>query len=184
MDKNHDWKSLIDPAYELLAASGKENLDKNSTVGLPPDWLEINKQNGFLRPAEIEGLTTNYSFDAMRVPWRISLDYEWNKEEKAFNYLSNYFGKLAEFYGQNGKISTSYAHDGTIVKEIENPAMYATSLGYFKVVNPALAQKIYQEKIINLYSNDANSFKEDLPYYEQNWLWFGAALYNNQLVKY
>ena len=38
------------------------------------------------------------------------------------------------------------------------------------------------EKIVRLYSNANNEFDERLPYYEQNWLWFGSALYQKLLV--
>jgi hypothetical protein len=62
--------------------------------------------------------------------------------------------------------------------------MYATSLGYFSVIKPELAKKIYQEKIVELYSTDESTFKDNIPYYEQNWLWFGAGLFNESLVTY
>jgi endoglucanase len=60
--------------------------------------------------------------------------------------------------------------------------MYATALGYFMTVYPELGQKMYQDKIVDLYSNDKSTFREDLPYYEQNWLWFSSALFNQELV--
>ena len=115
---------------------------------------------------------------------RITVDYQWNKEERALNYLSSAFKKLRDDYLQNGKLPTSYSRDGNVINGDESPLMYSTALGYFKTTNQNLAEKIYQEKIIQLYSNDTNSFKESLPYYEQNWLWFGAALYNNKIIPF
>jgi len=70
------------------------------------------------------------------------------------------------------------------VQATEDPAIYATSLGFLSLTNPKLAKLMYQEKILTLYSNDTNSFNTKLPYYEQNWVWFGAALYNKQLLKF
>lgn len=184
IDKQHDWKSLITPAYALLTTSGESPLDKKQTIGLPPDWIAMDKNSGSLKPVNIRGLTTNYSFDAMRVPWRVSLDYQWNHEEKAKLYLTDYFTKLITDYQTFNKLAGVYAHDGSVVVGTENPMMYATIIGAFMVSQPGLAKKIYQEKIVGLYSNDTNTFNKELPYYDQNWLWFGAALYNKVLLNY
>ncbi len=181
VDKDHDWNSLIGPAYALLTDSGKSNLDKNSSVGLPPDWVEIDKTTGVLKAPSFANLTTNYSFDAMRIPWKIGLDYQWNKNQEAYNYLAQSFKKISEIYATDGKLPTSLSHDGQIVQDQENPTMYATAIGYFMLADPIAAKKIYQEKILNLYSNDQNMFNSNLPYYEQNWLWFGSAIYNHEI---
>lgn len=182
VDKDHDWNSLINPAYELLIESGKNNLDKNFAAGLPPDWVEVDKATGTLRAPNYANLTTNYSFDAMRVPWRIGLDYQWNKNQEAFDYLNQSFKRLSEVYHSENKLPASMAHDGQIVQAQENPTMYATAIAYFMITEPETAKKIYQDKIIKLYSNDQNMFNANLPYYEQNWLWFGSAIYNHELI--
>jgi endoglucanase len=183
LDSENDWDSLIDPAYRLLAEAGNNNLDADKSVGLPPDWLEIDKKDGNIRKTSIGQLTTNYGFDAIRTPWRIALDYEWNKEPKALDYLKT-LNYLESKFKENGNLPIGYKHNGDPVNMVENPAMYATSLGYFKFINKDLGEKIYQEKIIQLYSNDTNSFRDDLPYYEENWLWFGSALYLNYLTNF
>ncbi len=181
VDRQNNWSSLIDPAYTLLSVAGTEPLDKAKGVGLPPDWLAIDRQNGQVTATHIANLTTNYSFDAMRTPWRIALDYQWYKDARAYDYLKNSYVFLAQDYEKNHTLAQAYSHDGASVNPGENPAMYATALGYFVLVNKPLAAQIYQNKIIRLYSNDQNTFNKNIPYYEQNWLWFGAAFYNNFL---
>lgn len=184
VDKEHDWESLIDPAYELLNRSGTEPLDTGEGVGLPPDWVTVVRNDGSLRAPSDGNLRTTYSFDAMRTPWRIALDYKWNEDPRAREYLERSYAHLYREYTEKGIISTSYRHNGEIFTQGENPTMYATAIGYFMVVYPEIATQIYEEKIIGMYSNDENSFRSDLPYYEQNWLWFGAALYNDFLISY
>ncbi|MGH7203633.1 MAG: glycosyl hydrolase family 8 [Candidatus Levyibacteriota bacterium] len=181
VDKQDDWQSLLNPAYQLLTDAGEASLDKAKGVGLPPDWMAMNRQTGQLSVANLSNLTTNYSFDAMRTPWRIALDYQWYKDPHDLDYLKNSYALLAQNYEKNHKLASTYAHDGSQLTTVENPAMYATALGYFMVTNKSLATQMYQDKIIRLYSNDQNTFDKNLPYYEQNWLWFGAALYNNFL---
>lgn len=179
-DSNHNWLSLIDPSYELLTESGKTTFNDQQGVGLPPDWVAIDKSNGSIKQPPAAELKTSYSYDAMRVPWRIALDYQWFKEPQALAYLQS-LSILSEKYKADGKLFSSYNHDGTPMTDYENPSMYSTALGYYTVVDPALAQEIYNSKILSLYSSDNYTFKEDLPYYDQNWLWFGVGLYNEDL---
>ncbi len=184
VDPGHDWKSLINPAYDLLEQSGQDPLDKGKNVGLPPDWISIERTTGKVKNTGLDNLTSNYSYDAMRVPWRIAVDYFWSKDPRAKNYLLKSFSFLNDQYQTTGKLASGYTHDGQSLGDFEQPVMYSTVLGYFMLADPGRAKKIYNEKIIGLYSNDTNSFKQDLSYYEQNWLWFGAALFNNKIISY
>lgn len=180
VDTEHDWKSLVTPAYEVLTESGKITLEDKAGVGLPPNWIAMDKTTGALRaPSQIQ-LSTRYSYDAMRVPWRIAVDYRWFGDEQALTYLKS-LSALSTAYQQKYQLTSTYEHDGTPVTDYESPAMYATALGYFMVVEPELAKKIYDEKIIVLYSSDTYTFKTPLNYYDQNWLWFSLALYYDQL---
>lgn len=181
VDTKHDWNSMVDPAYDLLNRISSSPLDKDKSVGLPPDWVAVHKETGEVMPATMANFSSNYSYDAMRVPWRVALDYQWNKDPKAYDYLKNNFAYLSETYQNTGQLPDTISHNGATQNVKESPAMYATALGYFSVVNKNLANKIYEEKVIALYSNDTNSFRKDLPYYDQNWLWFGTALYNGYL---
>ncbi|MBA3724103.1 MAG: glycosyl hydrolase [Candidatus Levybacteria bacterium] len=180
---DNDWNSLVTPSYALLKQSGREKLDSDKGVGLAPDWVAVDKKTGALSATNLPNLTTNYSFDAVRTPWRITLDYMWNKDPQAKEYLES-LSVLDDLYQKDGKLYASYEHNGTPIQTFESPTAYSTALGYFIVENPEVAEEIYQNKILKLYSNDQNTFKDDIGYYEQNWLWFGAALYNKQLIPY
>jgi len=184
VDSDHDWDSLVDPAYTLLNEVGQSPLDKGKGVGLPPDWVAIERIDGSLKASTISGLSTNYGFDAMRVPFRVALDWEWFHDLQAKDYLSKSYTFLVDDFKKRDKLSSTYAHDGSIVNDNESPSMYATSLGFFMLADPTDAKTIYQQKVIKLYSNDTNSFVNSVQYYDQNWLWFGAALYNHQLILY
>ncbi len=180
-DPGHDWLSLIDPLYELLDKVGYANLDKSKGSGMPPDWVEMEKASENLVASGLDKLSTDYSYDALRVPWRVALDWELNKEERAKKYLESNFKVLIEDLKQNGELADRYAHDGKRLSGNESPSMYATSLFFLKLVDSKLAQKVYEEKILRLYSNDQNQFKENVSYFDQNWLWFGTALFTGQI---
>jgi endoglucanase len=183
IDTSHNWNSLIDPAYELLQKSSFDPLGSQKAVGLPPNWVQI-KKDGSLSKTDIANLTTDYSFDAMRVPWRISLDYIWFHEPRAKEYLTTSFEFLRNEYTSHSLLYSSYNHNGEPLTNYENASMYGTALGYFIVTDKPLADKIYQDKILKLYSTKDDSFSTKMPYYEQNWLWFGAAMYNNYLLDF
>jgi endo-1,4-beta-D-glucanase Y len=171
-DKDHDWMSLVDSSYAVLNEVG---------VPLPPDWIVIDKATGKMSNTDIPNLTSNFSFDAMRVPWRIAVDYAWNKESRAKEYL-NKLSFLTDEWVKKGKIAATYTHDGKVLNGSEVPAMYGAVLGYFMVSDPQHAEEVYNLKLKSLYNPDTNSWKKPLSYYDDNWAWFGIGLYNN-LIK-
>lgn len=184
VDHQHNWDSLIVPAYENLSLVSTALLDKEASVGLPPDWISIDKGQGVVHETGVPNLTTNYGFDALRIPWRVGLDYQWNKEPRAKEYLRISCSFLSNVYKKNGKLAATYDHSGGVIYADESPSLYAALQGCLLVLDPSLAQKVYQDKIITLYSNEFNTFNDVLSYYDQNWLWFGAAMYNHALEKY
>ncbi len=184
IDTKDDWNSLIAPGYSMLDAVGSAAFNTGSGVGLPPDWFTMQKDNGTIKVASIPNADSNYSFDAMRVPFRVALDYFWNNNNAAKQYLLTDYIFLLKQYQLNKQLVSGYTHDGKPLDNNQNPDMYATSIGYFMIADTQVAQDIYNNKIIKLYSNDNNSFNSDLGYYEQNWLWFGAAMYNKALPYY
>ncbi|MDB5187549.1 MAG: hypothetical protein JWO50_69 [Candidatus Kaiserbacteria bacterium] len=180
IDKTHPWLSLVDTSYSVLQTSMTGHLDSGTSANLVPDWIQINTRDGSISAISSSTLTTHYSYDAMRAPWRIALDWEWNKEPRAKSTL-DYMTFLKDFWHQKGKIFADYAHNGAAPNDFEAPAIYGGTIGYFIVSDPADAQAIYDQKLLILFDPDNNTWKETLSYYDDNWVWFGMALYNNQL---
>jgi endoglucanase len=181
VDKSHDWNSLVSSSYDLLDRSIDSNLDKGSSAMIVPDWITIDQTTGAI--AAVQGstnLTTNYGYDAMRTPFRIALDYEWNNEPRAKQTLEK-MAFLKQQWNEKGKIVSTYSHDGNIVKDDEVAEGYATSLGYFMVTDPSIADEIYDKKLRPLYNQNTNSWSKEMTYYADNWAWFGIALYDKKL---
>jgi endoglucanase len=181
IDEKHDWTNLIDSSYEILNDVTRETLDKGSSGGLPPNWFILNLKNGGLLPGRDGGMNTNYSYDAVRVPWRVAFDYQVSADTRAYQYLTLNFESIKNYYKDFGLLPSVWAHDGVPASKVENPVMYATAISVLAQTDKKMAKRMYEEKIINLYSLDRSNFREDLPYYEQNWLWFGVALFNQSL---
>jgi endoglucanase len=183
IDNSHPWQQLVTSSYEVLASCTQNKLDKSTSVGLPPDWCAINK-NGSIIPSPEKGLnSTAYSYDAFRSPWRIALDYQWNKEPRAKTWLTkNDF--LRKEWEAKHKLLVGYAHDGKPWENYESAGAYAANLASFVITDKTNAKKIYEEKVLKKLFEDKNSsyWEDPKSYYTQNWAWFGTALYNNDLI--
>ena len=179
-DDKHDWKALIDTSYDVLHRTTDMVLDVKESAKLPPDWVVMDRATGEIHRGPDPKMRTTYGFDAFRVPWRIALDWQWHKEPRAKEYLQK-LSFLEEEWRERGMLYAVYGHDGSPVLKIESPAAYGANMGYFVVVRPNEAKKIYEHKLQYLYNPDTRSWKEKLSYYDDNWAWFGMALYNKLL---
>ena len=89
IDSQHDWNGLINSSYELINTAMDAKLDKGDSARIVPDWISMDKMTGqIMAPQGASNLTTNYSFDAMRTAFRLALDYEWNREQRAYDTLA------------------------------------------------------------------------------------------------
>lgn len=179
VDSHHPWGRLVDSSYNVIERSIDSPLDKPASAGLVPDWVRIDKESGEIAVAGGE-LTTNFGYDALRTPWRLALDYRWYRDQRAEALLSK-MRFLSQEWKKRGELSTTYGHDGAVVADYEAPAFYGGTIGYFAVADRGLAQDVYERKLAFLYDSDTNAWKERLSYYDDNWAWFGIALYNNLL---
>ena len=180
VDPDHDWLGLVDTSYDVLAQTSTLPLDRNSSKGLTPDWIEINKKTGELSASKVDGLTTNFSYDALRTPWRITLDKEWYNEPRAVTYLHS-LSFLSKEINVNGKIISNYSHDGVALETHDSPAVYGGTIGYFIYEDQNIAHDVYIRNLESLYNPDTFNWNTTLGYYDANWAWFGMALYNHAL---
>jgi endo-1,4-beta-D-glucanase Y len=180
IDKTHDWMALVSDSYQVLRDSASSTLDKNQSAGLPPDWVLINTSSGKLTASSAGNLNTDYGYDAFRIPWRLALDWQWFHATEAKQTLDT-FSFLSREWNANHLLHSSYSHDGSVTGQIEAPAMYGGSIGYFMVSDDKNAKDVYTNKLLFLYDQDTSAWKEPLSYYDDNWAWFGIALYNNLL---
>lgn len=182
VDPSHNWTGLADNSYAILAELSEAKLDKPTSSGLPPDWVIMNRQTGaFSAPAAGSTQTTDFGYDAMRIPFRLALDYNWNKDPRDKQILGKY-SLLKTEWDKNHKLAAVYTHDGIAKADYEaSPAIYGGTIGYFQVIHPQTAHQISQSKLATLYDTDGQKWKTELPYYDDNWAWFGLALNQNAL---
>ncbi len=178
VDPDRNWNGLVDSSYSLLFASIDSTLDKEASAGLPPNWIRVDRNTG--QVSADKSLDTNYGYDAFRTPWRLALDYRYNKEVRAKQVLGK-SNVLSKDWQERGRLASIYGHDGKVVTDDSVPAQYGASIGYFIIENPKQAKEIYDRKLISNYNPDTQGWNYELSYYDDNWAWFGMALYLEQL---
>lgn len=179
VDTGHDWDALVTSSYDIIERSLDAPLDRGTTAGLPPNWLRIDRRTGEFLPL-VGGLTSDFGYDALRLPWRLALDHQWNDEPRARAVLSR-MSFLGDQWRDTHRLAATYAHDGSSAAGYESPALYGGALGYFDVVNAKQEKALYDDKLGSMYNPDTQSWRTPLSYYDDNWAWFGMALHLDAL---
>jgi endo-1,4-beta-D-glucanase Y len=180
VDPAHNWESLADNSYAVLGQAMDLPIDKSASSGLPPNWIIMNRDTGVIQKTYKGKTDSNYGYDAFRIPFRLALDYQWFNDARDKQLLSK-MNFLSTQWTTTGKINAVYSHDGKTVAADQNPATYGANIGYFVVMQPNQAVSIYNQKLVNLYDPNRQTWKTALGYYDDNWAWFGMALAQHAL---
>jgi endo-1,4-beta-D-glucanase Y len=185
-ERADQWLELADDSYTIL------NRIKNSRggVGLPPNWLMVNKFNGTFSSASpyISGGEADYfGYDAFRTFWRVALDVVWFENTRAENYLIQYNQFFRQEWNTYGNFATVYTTSGQRIASTDNLALSAGILSAVSVSSGAqLASEINTKLFGNtMYFDDVEELAywgTGENYYDMNWIWFGQALFNENLV--
>lgn len=169
IDPNHDWMSLVESSYAVLEQSARL-----SDVGLPSDWVMLNTTTGtFEAIPPTPTHQTVYSFDAYRVWWRVALDALWFDEPRAKQFLQRHTNFLAQQWRSQQTIPARIDLQGQPTVEYDTTSQYAMLYPAFAVVDPTLAEEIFQQKLVPTYRNGI--WDSDVAYYVQNLAWLGLA---------
>ncbi|TVQ05433.1 MAG: glycosyl hydrolase [Leptolyngbya sp. DLM2.Bin27] len=167
VDPDHDWQSLIDSGYAMLDA-----LSVFSTTGLPPDWVVYTPATGTYRQMPLDhSLQSRYSFDAIRVWWRVAKDAAWFDEPRAQAYLEARLPELINRWQRDGRLPARLTLDGDAESSFEATAHYAMLYPALLRVDAAIAEQILRQKLEPAYSG--GFWDNDIAYYTQNLAWFG-----------
>jgi len=177
-DRERDWRSLVDSSYGLLETSA--NL---TGTRLPPDWIMLETTTG--RLALPAGKDSAFSYDAIRVYWRVAMDRELFGEPRADEYLKRTLPWLIARWERVGTFPAMIPSSGDDPADYESPEMLAALLPAFQRIRPDIAAAI-ERRLQSLYSRGvwADHAGAQDSYYLQNWAWFGTALYHRQLAPF
>ncbi|MGI8540106.1 MAG: glycosyl hydrolase family 8 [Rubrobacteraceae bacterium] len=186
-DPSHDWDALVDSSYGILQ-DAQATPALGGEAGVLPNWLAIDPETGAPDAAGLEGLPTDeFSYDATRVPWRISLDYLWFQDDRALEVMEG-LSLPRQQIEDEGRLFASYGLGGEPTADYEATSAYAGVLpGLLVGGDPAVAHKVFAEKILGAYNpGDAQGrgayWGEDPnDYYNQNMAWFATAVMDGSM---
>jgi len=181
VDPDNPWLDLANDSYQEIKAMSQAKLNTNFSVNIPPDWVIVNRKTGALAASPNTSLTTNFGYNALRTIWRFALDWQWYHTDQAKNTLQQ-FSFLDQQWTKKHSLSAIYSHNGHALADYSSYALYGGTLAYFQYIHPKLATSIINQEIVSpLLDQKTGQLKKPINYYDNNWLWFGLALYNHQL---
>lgn len=101
-----DWLHVLDRCYSVIEKA------RHTNTGLVPEWTTID--GGIAYDLTHNKNRDNFSYNAIRVPWRIAIDWAWNQDPRAYaitDRMTNFFDaqrKLYSGYTLSGKPTVSY----------------------------------------------------------------------------
>ena len=93
------WNEVVANSYTLILAA------RNSTTGLVPDWCD---EAG-------NSLGTNFSYDAVRVPWRMAWAYLWYGDAEAYTVADDISSWIKSAVSSDPtQVKDGYTLDGSV----------------------------------------------------------------------
>lgn len=170
IDTEHDWMSLVDSSYKILELCSGQ-------AGLAMDWCKIDDQGNVIKNYTFgEKDSSVYSYDALRVPYRVAMDYALHSEPRALEYLKK--NKIfLKGWKEDGKIFAVYNQQGEHVGKNDSLASYGIQLVSMSLIDKTIAKEIFEKKIMPIGS------WENMSFYDMSWVWFGLHFYADELSK-
>jgi endoglucanase len=182
VDPDHDWIGVVQSGYGVLSTAA--DLDPAfRSVGLPPDWLGVDRATGALTKLPLAGRDTmRYSEDAARTYWRVALHRRWTMDERADRFLRSARFLREEVAGR-GAPARAYAPDGVRLDDYPSGAGNAAALAALLTLDPATAHDLYASHLVGTANRlGAGVFWGDLnDLHGQEWGWFATAFYADRL---
>lgn len=171
LTKDSRWIELVETSYHTILKVSKKLANRNG-VGLVPDWCAINEYGEFI---EVKELSSLFGWDAIRISWRIGIDFLWFREDRAKQYLKTLYQFYTKEWERHGeKFFAQYSYDGSPVEKYESVAAYAMSLGCFSAMESSKTNSIL-DKIRAAYKADGY-FDDKNDYYLNSLTLLGLML--------
>lgn len=174
IDPEGPWKETIECGYQVI-----QSLLSMPGIKLPSDFIRIDPMGRPHLLPENHSLARNFSFDAVRIYWRLSMDCRHFRRVQACE-LMNQAWVLAALLAQNGQLATMYSPQGEAMTDQESTSFYGALLPVFAFRFPSEADRVMREQMgshaLERLLNAPNR------YYDQNWVWFGLALISDRCL--
>jgi endo-1,4-beta-D-glucanase Y len=175
VDPEGRWDLVTDTGYALLA-----RVLQQPGVVLPPDFVVVTQDGAIAPLPEHSRLGRDFSFDAMRLYFRVALDCALYPRPQACDGPLR-ADRLVALLRRDGAIYTRYATSGRALSADESLSFYGGVLPLLARQAPEEARRLRAGKLA-LPALQAISDHPDR-YYDLNWVWFGIAADEGLLVQ-
>ncbi|MBN2106570.1 MAG: endoglucanase [Deltaproteobacteria bacterium] len=175
------WLQLVDTGYHVLNEIS-DVFEGRQGVGLIPDWCSVDLNGRFV---PLAGKSGNFGWEAVRVPFRIGLDWHWFKTPAAKKLLNGKFAAFIEAQWQANKaVYSEYAYAGASANPYENPAYYAGYAIALEVAGSPRAHDMVQKNRTWLQkSGDGWYYGESADYYVNSLAWIADGFHAGIISK-
>ncbi len=121
---DHDprWLELVDTTYILLLQA-QNNFEGTTGCGLVPDWCVVDRKGSLHR---YEARSSDFSWEAVRVPFRIGIDAFLYNDPRAIEVLSGFANFATAELDKNKKLVSGYSYEcKPLPNTEESPLIYA-----------------------------------------------------------
>jgi endo-1,4-beta-D-glucanase Y len=167
VDPDGRWDEVTRTGYALL-----ERVLQQPGVTLPPDFMVVTDDGAIAPLPESSKLARDFSFDAMRLYFRVALDCAFYPRPEACDGPLR-ADALVEMLRRDGAIYTRYATSGRPLSSDESLSFYGSVLPLLARQAPSYARHLRDGKLD--LAELAKISKNPDRYYDLNWLWFGIA---------
>jgi len=167
VDPSHDWEALVQTSYRMW-----DTAFLATESAFPPDWVWFSRSKGEVYGKEADKdfptMTSNYGYEACRLPWRLYLDVALTR---AYGWENPTGEKLVDALeaGLAKEFPEVMNAQGGYVKPFESKAREA---GFWPMLILENDDLYYQHASHYNWGDALNS--QD--YYARNWLWFAVWL--------
>lgn len=166
INPDNNWIKLVDDTYSVLSTI-------NQSRKLYPDWIKYNiKEDTFSSASDYlqNPLSDNFSFDAMRVLWRIGEDYTRNQDSRAKIIMEN----ASEFFESKmdkGLLVSSWTPTGDQALNYETGAMNAMVSIPLNITNSKYSNRVWKDRVLMNTNYNLGIYQKNENYYDQNLIW-------------
>lgn len=168
LDPEGRWDRVHTVGYDLIG-----RVLGSPEVSLVPDFMTVSVEGQPEALPSWVDLSEDFSFDAMRLFWRVALDCDLHGTPAACADPLDSRSALP-LLGQDGTYSTRYTVAGEPLAEGESPSFFASLLPALDQTDPRGAAWIRDQKLDGWMLHDLLTRPDR--YWDQNWVWFGLAV--------
>jgi len=173
LDPEGDWLGVRERCYNLLT-----RFLAQKDVVLPADFAQLTTSGAFAPVAGRGRLSDDFSFDAMRVYWRVAMDCLLNNDPRACADPAQ-VRAIVDILARDGTLFSQYNVYGKKKSEMTSVSFYGSILAALKFQYPQLAGSLVAKELSPLALTAIG--KNPSRYYDNNWTWFGLAAWSGFL---